>query len=159
MMPVAAVTPDAGTKRVLADADFADAFRLVTRDATLDAPLAARRMVARMPAWVRALMAVRDVAVAPLGLRTSCSLSAQPVARIGLFPVLSEASDRVVLGLDDRHLDFRLIVDVAPVARGRAVTLTTVVRTHNELGRAYLAAILPLHRVIVRTMLRRAAKS
>ena len=73
--------------------------------------------------------------------------------------MLSEAPERVVLGLDDRHLDFRLIVDVVPLAQRRQVTLTTVVRTHNAFGRAYLATILPFHRVIVRTMLRRAAKS
>ena len=158
-MPVAAVTPDAGTQRILADADFADAYRLVIADATLDAPLVARRIVARAPAWIRALTAIRNAAVAPLGLKTPHSLSAQPVARIGFFPVLSEAPERVVLGLDDRHLDFRLIVDVVPLAQRRQVTLTTVVRTHNEFGRAYLATILPFHRFIVRTMLRRIAKS
>jgi hypothetical protein len=70
--------------------------------------------------------------------------------RIGAFPVLSQTPERVVMGLDDRHLDFRLVVDVAPLdERRRDVVATTLVRTHNRLGRTYLAAILPFHRRIV----------
>ena len=37
------------------------------------------------------------------------------------------------------------------------VTATTLVLTHNWLGRSYLALILPFHRLIVRAMLRRVA--
>jgi Protein of unknown function (DUF2867) len=38
------------------------------------------------------------------------------------------------------------------------VIATTLVRTHNWVGRAYLAVIMPFHRVIVRTMLAQAAR-
>jgi Protein of unknown function (DUF2867) len=38
------------------------------------------------------------------------------------------------------------------------VTATTMVRTHNWVGRAYLFFIMPFHRVIVRTMLAQAAR-
>ena len=73
--------------------------------------------------------------------------------RLGLFPVVSQQPDRVVLGFDDRHLDFRLVVD----APGNGdVTGTTLIRTHNLLGRIYLAIVLPFHRIIVPAMLRRA---
>jgi hypothetical protein len=37
------------------------------------------------------------------------------------------------------------------------VTATTIVRTHNLLGRAYLATILPFHRLIVQQMLSQVA--
>ena len=40
----------------------------------------------------------------------------------------------------------------------RRVIATTLVRTHNWVGRAYLAVIMPFHRVIVRTMLAQAAR-
>jgi hypothetical protein len=39
----------------------------------------------------------------------------------------------------------------------RRVTATTLVLTHNLLGRVYLAIILPFHRLIVPAMLRQVA--
>jgi Protein of unknown function (DUF2867) len=59
----------------------------------------------------------------------------------------------VVLGMADKHLDFRAVVDVRQDGAGWQVTATTVVRTHNWLGRAYLAVIMPFHRLVVRAML------
>ena len=60
-------------------------------------------------------------------------------------------------GFNDKHLDFRLVVDVAAAGATRNVTATTLVLTHNWLGRAYLALILPFHRLIVPAMLRKVA--
>ena len=76
---------------------------------------------------------------------------------IGIFPVVSETPDRLVAGFNDRHLDFRVVVDVTPPGDVRQVTATTLVLTHNWLGRAYLAIILPFHRMIVRALLRQVA--
>lgn len=76
---------------------------------------------------------------------------------IGIFPVVCETSQRLVAGFDDRHLDFRIVVDVATVGSRQNVTATTLVRTHNRLGRTYLAIILPFHRLIVRAMMRQVA--
>ena len=76
---------------------------------------------------------------------------------IGMFPVLSETPDRLVAGFDDKHLDFRVVVDVATSGHGQDVTATTLVKTHNLLGRVYLAIILPFHRLIVPVMMRQVA--
>jgi hypothetical protein len=143
---------------LLPAADFADAFSLVVDDPGLDAVAAARRAMERPPGWIRALMSLRDMLVRPLGLRTRHDRAVSQSARIGAFPVLSQTPQRVVMGLDDRHLDFRLAVDVAVLdARRREVTATTLVRTHNRLGRVYLALILPFHRRIVPGIMTRLA--
>jgi hypothetical protein len=73
---------------------------------------------------------------------------------IGMFPVLSETPDRVIAGFNDKHLDFRVVVDVATFPDTQQVTATTLVLTHNLLGRAYLAIIMPFHRLIVPAMMR-----
>ncbi|WFU40983.1 DUF2867 domain-containing protein [Bradyrhizobium sp. CB82] len=39
------------------------------------------------------------------------------------------------------------------------VTSTTLVRTHNLLGRLYLALIMPFHKLVVRGMMRRIAEA
>jgi hypothetical protein len=93
---------------------------------------------------------LRNLAVTPFGLKRGAPIGAE---RIGIFPVVSASPNRVVMGFDDAHLDFRVVVDVAPEGNGRHVTATTFVRTRNRLGRLYLAAVKPFHRVIVPAML------
>jgi Protein of unknown function (DUF2867) len=99
---------------------------------------------------------LRDTIVAPFGLKTSPEAATHADA-IGIFPVLSDTPNRLVAGFDDSHLDFRVVVDVAPSGQRQRVTATTLVLTHNRLGRVYLAIIMPFHRLIVRALLRQVA--
>ena len=101
---------------------------------------------------------MRNRIVAPFGLKSSGAEEPAPGGMIGMFPVLSETPQRLVAGFNDRHLDFRVVVDVASVGPAQQVTLTTLVLTHNLLGRTYLAVILPFHRPIARVMLRQIAE-
>jgi Protein of unknown function (DUF2867) len=95
--------------------------------------------------------------VAPFGLKTPSPNRRASADAVGIFPVLSESPERLVAGFNDKHLDFRVLVDVATAGRGQQVTATTLVLTHNLLGRVYLAIILPFHRLIVRSMMRQIA--
>jgi hypothetical protein len=156
-MNVRAVVPPPAAGALLAGAQFADAFSIVTDDAALDARHAAEKMFGQSPPWARALLSLRDLMVRPFGLKTAQTARRSSADRVGMFPVLSETAQRIVAGLDDRHLDFRVVIDVAGSDAGRTVTATTLVLTHNWLGRTYLALILPFHRLIVRSMLRQIA--
>ena len=157
-MKVHAVVPNIDTGALLAGAQFGDAFRITVDGTALDARRAAEKMLARGPRWVEALMRLRNRMVAPFGLQTpSPGETAHPGA-IGVFPILSETPNRLVAGFNDYHLDFRVVVDVAACGDGQRVTATTLVLTHNLLGRTYLAIILPFHRLVVRAMLRQVAE-
>ena len=114
-------------------------------------------MFARAPRWIEALLSLRNLIVAPLGLKTSGDGEPSTGGIIGLFPVLSETPERLVAGFNDSHLDFRVVVDVASAGSGQQVTTTTLVLTHNWLGRSYLTAILPFHRLVARSLLRQVA--
>jgi hypothetical protein len=152
-MTVRELTPTVDADVLLAGAQFADAFRLEVDGCTLDARQAAERMMGRAPRWIDALLTLRNILVAPFGLKTSGVSAATPRDMIGIFPVISQTPDRLVAGFNDIHLDFRVVVDVATDGPGQQVTATTLVRTHNRLGRTYLAIILPFHRLVVRAML------
>jgi Protein of unknown function (DUF2867) len=164
-MTVREVAPAVDADALLAGAQFADAFRVGIGECELDARRAAERMMARPPRWAEALLSLRNFLVSPLGLKTSGANPAAPKDKtgdetrdmIGIFPVVSETPDRLVAGFNDRHLDFRLVVDVTASGGIRHVTATTLVRTHNPLGRTYLAIILPFHRRIVPALLRQVA--
>ncbi|WP_431016018.1 DUF2867 domain-containing protein [Bradyrhizobium pachyrhizi] len=155
-MRVDEVTPNVDSTALLAGAQFIDAFRIATARPDLDARHAAEAMVARQPRWIEWLLALRNFIVAPLGLKTSGAADGAARDMIGIFPVVSETPERLVAGFNDKHLDFRLVVDVASAGAVRSITATTLVLTHNWFGRAYLAVILPFHRLIVPAMLRKA---
>jgi len=161
-MKAIAVPVDTRLARLLPDTSFADAYRISGVMPALNARQATQAIFdVPAPRWADALMAVRNRVVGLFGLKPGVRLaSSAGVDMIGMFPVLAESAGEMLLGLDDRHLDFRIAVTVpAAPADARQITLTTVVRTHNRLGRVYLAVILPFHRVIVRSMLNRAARS
>ena len=80
--------------------------------------------------------------------------------RIGIFKVYSKSETEIVLGEDDKHLDFRLSVLRTPglsPSLGGQLTVSTVVHCNNLLGRAYLLVIAPFHRQVVTASLHRAA--
>jgi hypothetical protein len=154
------VPVDAATRALLPEAQMSDAYRLVVDEAALDAATAAHRMFGKMPWWTRAFMAARNILVAPFGLKTGRENGPAASQRIGLFPIIAQTPQQVLLGLDDRHLDFRVAVAVVPLPdAGQQITTTTLVRTHNLLGRLYLAVVLPFHRVIVPAVLAQVAKA
>jgi hypothetical protein len=156
-MNVLEITPDVAAGPWLAGAQFIDAYRIEIGDNRLDAREAAKRMFAHTPRWIDALLKLRNLIVAPFGLKTSGAGEATASGMIGLFPIVSETPERLVAGFNDSHLDFRVVIDVRPAGAGQQVTATTLVRTHNRLGRIYLKTIMPFHRLIVRTMLRQVA--
>jgi hypothetical protein len=124
-------------------------------------------------ATVSGMMAVRNVLVKPLRLRTSplgCPVSSllskdSPALFAGRHPVRAASVDPfgraadVILGADDRHLRFRSCVSVRLDANGARILLGTRLQTHNWFGRLYFAAIDRTHRhYISPTMLRLAVE-
>lgn len=139
---------------VLPKASFADTY--IVHDAAFSNAMdAARGAFGKAPVWIGALMHLRNMIVRPFGLvHTPQQVNPN---RIGFFPVLQDTKNRVVLGLDDKHLDFRVVVEL--LNAGRSVSMTTLVKPHHILGKAYLTAIMPFHRLIAATILAQAAES
>ena len=117
----------------------------------------ARRLFGRresFPVYVSALLHLRDIFVKPLNLKTASDILSQREGeqqhdQRPFFELLQESDDEVVLGEDDRHLDFRVSL-LRSSDDGRSfLTVSTFVRMHNPLGRIYFAAIRPFHRAVV----------
>lgn len=157
--------PEGGlTASAFQHVDYADAYAVVL-PASVSARTFADAVFGSSPRWVARLMALRNAIVRPLGLIATRSALAHARAvangtgeRMGIFPVLADAPDEVLLGLDDRHLDFRISVRVLDDGRERFGVVTTLVRFHGVLGRAYFVPVRPAHRLIVPTMLRNGAR-
>ncbi|MDP9573700.1 UNVERIFIED_ORG: hypothetical protein J2W66_004202 [Agrobacterium larrymoorei] len=136
---------------VLPGADWRDCFEGKIGDHPSHSLDVARRLLDHPPAWISGLMALRNGVVSVFGLKT-VALAAGEMA--GGFPVVSSTPARTVLGFDDRHLDFRIVVDLEERAGGSVVRVTTLVRRKNLFGRIYLFTVGPFHRRIVPTTMR-----
>ena len=115
-----------------------------------DAPREAATRGVSIPGWARSLLALRNALVRPFGLKTGAVAGARTY---GIFPVCAESADEMILGLDDRHLDFR----VALVRQEGRMYMSTWVRPHNLAGRVYLRLVMPFHILICRGMVARMA--
>ncbi len=142
----------------LPSGDWADAYRVTMETPFSNARAAGDAAFSTFPFWVDGLMALRNLIVTPFGLKSG-ETKQTPVARIGFFPIISESETQVVVGMNDRHLDFRCVIDVATSDAGQDVTIATVIDRHNWLGRTYLAIVMPFHRLIVRTAMVRMARA
>lgn len=149
--------------------NLADAFAMRLPDgASTDPETLARHLFGRPAPWVAALLGVRDAMVGWLGLKTAkelqrgSGLASDKAERIFIFRICERAADEIVLGEDDSHLDFRASLllrrDAPELPGGASVTLSTVVRCHNRLGRFYIFVIAPFHRLVVKSALRRGAR-
>jgi len=165
---VTSVTLPASSRvtRLYAHPNLADAYAIRLPDnATTDPELLARFMFSHQPAWVGQLLRVRDTLVAGFGLKTAKRLEesarSERDKHVSIFRIYERTVDEIVLGEDDKHLDFRLSVFQETRAEtaggGRYLTVSTVVRCHNRLGRTYIRLITPFHEMVVRSSMRRAA--
>lgn len=152
--------------KAYASVDLADAYSIeLPTGASPNPELLARFMFANQASWISGLMAVRDAVVASFGLKTAkhlASLEAENgTGRLSIFKIYSTSPTEVVLGEDDKHLNFRLSVMCSgPSSPGakRHLILSTVVHCNNRLGRLYISLIAPFHRLVVQSNLRSAAR-
>ncbi len=150
----------------LPGAYFHDSWAITAEDSSLSALGQFLKALLATPPWVNKLMSIRNNAVSTLGLKNLGTLSqldqAKPASaykpgdRVGVFTLIANTADEVLLGDKDKHLDVVLSVHKAvDVNSGRAlVTVTTVVHVHNWLGRLYMLPVTPMHRVIAPTVLK-----
>ena len=157
-MSATEVTPPADASTALPSADFCDAYATTVPKGPLSADDIARRAFSVMPGWIAPLLRVRNLVVKPFGLKPGPDTTLPAERQIGFFPLVSSQPNRVVLGVDDTHLDFRIVIDVTNLTHDKSeVTATTLVKRHNLLGRVYLAVVMPFHKRIVPAMLNRLA--
>jgi hypothetical protein len=159
--------PDSGITRTYPSPNLADAYSVeLPAGASTDPELLARFIFCQLAPWMTALMKMRDALVSGFGLKTIRRLTSlgeqSKASRVGFFKIHSVDKKEIVLGEDDKHLDFRLSVlcsGHSSLEGKRCLTLSTVVHCHNRLGRLYIVLIAPFHRLIVRSLLHRAARA
>lgn len=141
----------------LPNADWADTFEIKSGKTFDTMRSLAKQTVGTIPRWARVLMGLRNLIVRPFGLKTELAdADRQAGDTIGLFPILEETADRIVLGVDDRHLDFRIVIEREACVKSVRIRATTLVQRHNVFGKIYIAVVTPFHKLIVSSALKQA---
>lgn len=123
------------------------------------------------PKWIEQLFALRNNLVKRLGLKTPADITDKQAQlaqfngevgeRLGLFEVFYRDEKEMVLGEDDKHLNFRVSLfldDAGTTSLQKRLTITTTVQFHNRWGKLYFLPVKPFHRLIVPTMLKNIIK-
>ncbi|MCL1680701.1 DUF2867 domain-containing protein [Elizabethkingia miricola] len=117
--------------------------------------------------WVKKLFTLRNKLVAMFGLKGSDKKSKIMKQaeqsdfaigeRFGLFKVLDKKEKEIILGEDDKHLDFK--VSLLYAQPENKIYISTGVQYHNFFGKLYFFFVKPFHRLVVRSMLNSMAAS
>ncbi|UTW61517.1 DUF2867 domain-containing protein [bacterium SCSIO 12741] len=115
------------------------------------------------PSWIGQLFSLRNRIVKSFGLKTSedgiqnnlDNQKWEAGEQIGLFRLFQVNDREVIMGEDDKHLDFRISLLAEPVeGNQKRLTITTTVVFRNFFGRLYFLPVKPFHSLIVPVMLK-----
>ena len=107
------------------------------------------------PKSVKILMGIRNSLVSVVGLKTGYSSERikpsvlKSGSQIGLFEIASLTPDSALIGADDSHLNFRIVMNI----RDNILSCRTQVHFNNALGRVYFSFVKPFHKLVVPAML------
>lgn len=122
------------------------------------------------PKWVGSIFKLRNGIASLLGLKVPAKLDKQaalnnfncePGEQLGLFKVFGKTGEEIILGEDDRHLNFRVSLFLqqdADDAQKKHLTVSTTVTFNNLLGRLYFLPVKPFHTFIVPAMMKSMVK-
>ncbi|RXM38262.1 DUF2867 domain-containing protein [Chryseobacterium sp. CH21] len=118
------------------------------------------------PKWGKKMFALRNKVVRLFGLKTGSKtenklteqgFKCEVGERLGIFKVFDKTNNEIILGEDDKHLDFRvsLLFDKNKNEKDvNFLAISTTVKFHNWLGILYFLPVRPFHKLIVPAMLK-----
>jgi hypothetical protein len=125
--------------------DYCDSYRIT--QSTNDSPEQMAMQLFNLPKWVIGLMILRNWIVRPFGLKTRTETESAT-----LFPVIDRNDHEIVMGMNDRHLNFR--VSILTDKENSFIYVTTVVHYNNIWGKVYFLLIKPFHKIIINVLIK-----
>jgi hypothetical protein len=119
------------------------------------------------PKWVDFLVWLRNKIVRLFGLITEMpdtsgidkAKTIEPGCNVGFFNVLKRNGEDILMGNEDKHLDFVLSTYIfRNSSNERIFAITTKVKLKNTFGKAYFSCIKPFHSLILNSTMKRLNK-
>ena len=140
------------------DIDYCDAYKIEIPQ-NMDVSIFVKKMFYPTPSWVSFLLYVRDSIMALFGLKSSKlnkfdgkNVAFLPGCKYGFFEIIEVFADEIIMGKNDKHLDYRFSAKVYDENGKRFVVVATIVHYNNRLGKAYFSVVKYFHKFIVKKM-------
>lgn len=149
--------------------DFIDSFEgfITDKNDSINSQKIGKAFFTSSPKWVEKLMVFRNKIVSVFGLKTSGNslnreqqlenFKCENGEQLGLFKVFSRNENEVVIGEDDKHLNFRVSLYLEKNTNQinkKKIIISTTVEFNNWFGKIYFLPVRPFHKIIVPTMLK-----
>ncbi len=149
--------------------DYVDSFQadLIDKNDNITSTDIGKAFFTSVPDWVDKLFTLRDKIVNIFGLKTSGSLrnrqdqldklKFEHGEQFGLFKVFYKTGNEIILGEDDKHLNFRASLFLEKQKNEqlkKKLIISTTVEFNNWFGRLYFLPVRPIHQVIVPIILK-----
>lgn len=145
--------------------NYVDAYFTIIESEAITIEEVGRAFFSSTPNWIGILLDLRNKIVSLFGLKTGKSdksrremfeqFKCEPGERLGLFKVFSKSTNELILGEDDKHLNFKVSLLVDKKNSGENIlTVSTVVVFNNWFGRLYFLPVKPFHKLIVPAMMK-----
>ena len=137
--------------------DFSDCFATTNHHNTLQE--IAHLVLDTTPGWVKGLFRIRNKVAGWLGLQSTIPPDYNTEYRVGgyisFFKIVAIHERELIMGANDKHLNFRAIFTLTDEDAFN-VKFTTLVEYNNRMGRIYMAIVAPFHVLVVRRMVAQA---
>ena len=153
--------------------DYADSYsgKFIDTNNEVNILLIAKAFFSSSPKWIGKLFVIRNRIVSVFGLKTGNKIE-DPLElinnfegntgeQLGLFKVYKKTESEIILGENDKHLDFRVSLLLSPNEinkKEKDITISTTVNFNNWLGKLYFFPVKPFHKLIVPIILKEIIK-
>lgn len=139
-------------REILTRIDFLDTYSTTNHLNTLEEIVAL--IFNTMPKWIQVLLKLRNRLVRVVGLKSVETTSKKESSK-DVFKIIELEKENIVLGVDDSHLNFRVVVQKTN-ADFYNIKVSTLVEYHHFLGRVYMWFVKPFHKLVVKQMVKQA---
>ena len=146
-----------GIKNCLKKIDFKDTFSTTNHSNNITE--IALLVFNKMPGWIKRLMDFRNFLVKFIGLKTEMPEDYKPAVEvggyIGFFKIYTIYENEIIMGADDKHLNFRASIYDSKEATFN-IKVSTLVQYNKPMGKVYMFFVKPFHRLVMKSMVKQA---
>ncbi|SEC84647.1 Protein of unknown function [Tenacibaculum sp. MAR_2009_124] len=139
--------------------DFTDTFSTTNHQDSIK--VIAQSIFNYTPKWIDVLFNIRNRIASFIGLKNEIPKDYNNEFRtggyVGFFKIYNCGDSECILGVNDSHLNFRVII-TKETSNYYNIKVTTLVQYNNLKGKIYMSIIKPFHQIIVRRMVSNAFK-
>lgn len=153
--------PESKLPQSLNRLDFCDAYETHLIQSGLSVNEVYLAVFGVAPRWVRLLMFIRGHIINLLGLKPHIHSQSHDFTignRVASFKVIATHPNELIVGDDDKHLNYRISTLKTSRNGNTYITISTAVEIHNRLGQMYMFCVKPFHKCIAPFMLEAASR-